>query len=120
MALVARVGDFAGGYLKGGEQAGGAISDIVVDWPFWKPGPDRPDRCGPVRGWTFVFSSTQTTAFSGGFRVKPTTSRTLTSSFGSVENLNVSRRQRCRFQSRQMRARTRFPIGRLALWLTSA
>src|SRR5215207_9779300 len=35
-------------------------------------------------------------ALSGGFRYKPTTSRILASSSGSVENLNVSTRQGCR------------------------
>jgi hypothetical protein len=45
-----------------------------------------------------------TTALSGGFRYSPTTSRTFASSSGSVENLNVSRRQGCSFHSRQIRA----------------
>ena len=45
---------------------------------------------------TWLFSSMQsTTAFSGGCRYSPTTSRTLASSSGSVENLNVSTRQGC-------------------------
>ena len=69
------------------------------------------------RAWTWVFSSMQsTTAFSGGFRYSPTTSRTLASSSGSVENLNVSCRHGCRFHSRQIRRRrrTRSPTVRPA------
>src|SRR6476620_10236548 len=64
-------------------------------------------RIGAVRcrACTWLFSSMQsTTAFSGGCRYSPTTARTLASSSGSVENLNVSIRQGCRFQSRQIRA----------------
>ena len=45
-----------------------------------------------------------TTAFSGGFRYSPTTSRIFASSSGSVENLNVSRRHGCSFHLRQIRA----------------
>ena len=45
-----------------------------------------------------------TTAFCGGFRYSPTTSRILASSSGSVENLNVSTRQGCTFHLRQIRA----------------
>src|SRR4051812_24019275 len=52
-------------------------------------------RIGCVRSsaWIWDFSSTDTTtAPSGGSRYKPTTSRILASSRGSVENLNVSTR----------------------------
>src|SRR3954464_3786931 len=48
---------------------------------------------GAVRSnaWICDFSSTHsTTAFSGGARYSPTTSTTLATSSGSVENLNVS------------------------------
>ena len=45
-----------------------------------------------------------TMAFSGGCMYSPTTSRTFASSSGSVENLNVSIRQGCRFQSCQILA----------------
>ena len=65
-----------------------------VETPAGRPGPT-----------SRLFSSRQsTTAFSGGCRYSPTTSRTLASSSGSVENLNVSTRQGCSFQSRQIRA----------------
>jgi hypothetical protein len=50
-------------------------------------------RTGWVRSnaWIWLFSSTHTTiACSGGSRYNPTTSRTLASNSGSVENLNVS------------------------------
>src|SRR5664279_369492 len=50
-------------------------------------------------------SSTQTTtAFSGGCRYNPTTSRTFASSSGSVEKVNVSTRHGCSFHFRQIRA----------------
>ena len=45
-----------------------------------------------------------TTAFSGGFRYRPTTSRIFASSSGSVENLNVSVRHGCSPHLRQIRA----------------
>ena len=52
-----------------------------------------------------VTSSTHsTTALSGGLRYSPTTSRTFASSCGSVENLNVSRRQGCSPYSRHTSA----------------
>ena len=62
-------------------------------------------RIGAVRSnaWTCDFSSTQsTTALSGGFRYNPTTSRTLASSSGSVENLNVSAFHGCSPHRRQI------------------
>ena len=55
--------------------------------------PGATGRTGWVRSsaWIWDFSSTQTTiAYAGGSRYSPTTSRTLASSSGSVENLNVS------------------------------
>jgi transposase len=62
----------------------------------WRSGmPGRIGSIGAVRSraWTWDFSSTDSTiAFSGGLRYSPTTSRTLASSSGSVENLNVSHR----------------------------
>ena len=54
---------------------------------------------GAVRSnaWIWDFSSIDNTiALSGGFRYRPTTSRTLASNSGSVENLNVSTRHGCR------------------------
>jgi hypothetical protein len=46
--------------------------------------------------WIWDFSSMLSTiAFSGGFRYSPTTSVTLATSSGSVENLNVSTRHGC-------------------------
>ena len=69
--------------------------------------PGRSGRIGAVRSsaWIWDFSSTHsTTAFSGGSRYSPTTSRTLASSSGSVENLNVSARHGCRPHLRQILA----------------
>ena len=60
--------------------------------------PCRGGTIGAVRSSarTWLFSSRhRTTAFSGGSRYSPTTSRTLASNSGSVENLNVSRRHGC-------------------------
>ncbi len=63
--------------------------------------------------WTWLFSSTHSTmAFSGGSRYSPTTSRTLASSSGSVENLNVSRRHGCTWYRRQARATVASPTPR--------
>ena len=65
-----------------------------------------------------------TTAFSGGSRYSPTTSRTLASSCGSVENLNVSTRHGCRPQLRQIRETVANPMpssaasSRLDQWVT--
>jgi hypothetical protein len=59
----------------------------------------RIGRTGRVRSsaWICGFSPAQiTTAFSGGARYRPTTSRTLASGCGSVENLNPSVRCGCR------------------------
>lgn len=82
------------GCLESGEQRGGAIALVVVGRLLRQAWSQRQDRRGPVQGLDLDFSSTHsTTAFSGGFRYSPTTSRTLASSSGSVENLNVSYRQ---------------------------
>ena len=63
------------------------------------------------KAWIWVFSSTQTTtAFCGGFMYSPTTSRTFASNSGSVENLNVSTRQGCKSQRRQILATVPLPI----------
>ena len=45
-----------------------------------------------------------TTAFCGGSKYRPTTSRILAFSSGSVENVHVSTRHGCTFHSRQIRA----------------
>src|SRR5258708_12859851 len=64
------------------------------------------------RAWHWLFSSTQiTTAFSGGCRYRPATSRTLASSCGSAENLNPS----VRCGARQNRRHSR----EIESWLTS-
>ena len=53
--------------------------------------------------WICGFSSTlNTTAFRGGFRYRPTTSRILSVRSGSGEILNVSVRQGCRPKARQI------------------
>src|SRR6478735_4937161 len=47
--------------------------------------------CDLARAWTCDFSSTQsTTAASGGFRYRPTTSYTFSTNIGSLDSLNPS------------------------------
>lgn len=73
-----------------------SAADVVMGGPLGQAGPQRQDGLGAVRAWICDFSSTQTTtAFSGGLRYSPTTSVSLASSCGSVENLKSSRRQGC-------------------------
>ena len=105
VARVAGVGDLPGRHLQGREQGGSAVAHVVVGGFLGQFG--RIGRIGAVRSsaWICDFSSIQTTtALSGGFKYNPTTSRTLASNSGSVENLNLSRRHGCRFHSRQIRA----------------
>ena len=65
------------------------------------------------RAWIWDFSSTQsTTAFSGGARYSPTTSVTLATSSGSVENRNDSARHGCTPYSRHARATVASPMPR--------
>jgi len=69
---------------------------VVMGAPFGQPG--CIGNIGAVRSnaWIWDFSSTHSTiAFSGGARYNPTTSVTLATSWGSVENLNVSTRHGC-------------------------
>jgi hypothetical protein len=89
-------GDLAGGDLECGEQGGGAVPDVVVGAPLGLPGLHRQRHLGPVQRLDLGLSSMLSTiAFSGGFRYSPTTSVTLATSSGSVENLNVSTRHGC-------------------------
>ena len=113
MAVSGQAGllDPAGGYFQRGEQGGGAVADVVVGLFLRQPGADRQDRGGRLNAWTCDFSSTHnTTAFAGGCRYSPTTSRIFASSSGSVENLNVWTRQGCRSHLRQIRATDANPI----------
>ncbi len=48
-------GDGAGGDLQGGEQRGGAVSEVVVGTAFGQPGLQRQDRRGPVQGLDLGF-----------------------------------------------------------------
>lgn len=59
---------------------------------------------GRSRAWICDFSSTQNTrARSGGSRHRPTTSWTLSTKYGSVDNLKVCDRCGCRPNARQIR-----------------
>ncbi len=105
MPGLAGVDDRAGSDLERGEQRGGAVAEVVVGGLLRQSRTQRQDRGGPLQGLDLAFSSMQsTTAFSGGCKYSPTTSRTFASSSGSVENVNVSTRQGCRSQLRQIRA----------------
>jgi hypothetical protein len=102
---VALVGDPPGGHLQRGKQRRGAVAGVVMGVPLGRPGASG--RTGWVRSsaWIWDFSSRHsTTALSGGSRYSPTTSQTLASSSGSVENLNVAVCQGLRPCSRQTRA----------------
>ena len=69
VAVVAAVGDLAGGDFQGGKQGGGAVALVVVGGLLGQAGPDG--RIGWVRlsAWIWDFSSTQSTiAFCGGSR----------------------------------------------------
>jgi hypothetical protein len=77
------------------------------------------------RAWIWDFSSTHsTTAFCGGARYRPTTSVTLATSSGSVENLNVSERHGWMPNSRHARVTVASPSlslrasNRLDQWVT--
>jgi hypothetical protein len=124
VARPAGVGDAAGGDLQGGEQRG-AVAEVVVGVPLGPAG--RTGREGWVRSsaWICDFSSTHSRiACAGGFRESPTTSRTLTSSSGSVENLNVWICQGLRSCSAHARATVLWLIpssvarSRLDQWVT--
>src|SRR5215469_8779750 len=61
-------------------------------------------HAGLSRRSTWLFSSThRTTARSGGFRYKPTMSRTFSTNCGSLENLKFSTRCGCSPKARQIR-----------------
>src|SRR5450759_110910 len=85
------------------------VIGAVPSPPWWE---DRLEGVSHVsltdrgsRAWICVFSSTdRTIARSGGAIYRPTTSRTLVTSSGSVLNLNVSVRWGLRFASAQIRA----------------
>ena len=81
------------------------MADVVVACAA-RPGPGVIGRSGWVRSraWTWLFSSThRTMARSGGVRYSPTTSRTFSTKYGSVESLNVSARCGFRPNARQIR-----------------
>jgi len=82
----ALVGHLAGGDLQRCEQGGGPVPHIIVGAPLGAARAERQVRGGASKRLDLALSSTQTTmARSGGSRDRPTTSRTLASSWGSVE-----------------------------------
>ena len=76
--------DFAGAHLQGGEQCRGGYSHAALE-----PDPSaRAAGCGPAPALA-TSRPRKTTACSGGFRYKPTISRTFSTKNGSFDNLNV-------------------------------
>jgi hypothetical protein len=64
--------------IEGGVEVGGAVALVVVGATLGVPGINGSTGAVRSRAWTWVFSSTHnTTAASGGFKYRPTTSRTL-------------------------------------------
>ena len=62
-------GDLAGGDLQRGEQAGGAVADVVVGLLLGNALAQRQNRLGPIQRLDLDFSSTlTTTAPAGGSR----------------------------------------------------
>ena len=99
---VAGVGDLAGGDLQRGEQRGGAVPDVVVGAPSpaGRAAAAASARSGPAPGSGTSRPRTAPRPCPAGSGTGPTTSRTLASSCGSVENLNVSARHGCSPHSR--------------------
>jgi hypothetical protein len=86
----AHAGDLVGGDFECGEQAGGAVPDVVVGAFLGLPGLHRQRLLGRFNAWIWDFlSMLSTIAFSGGCRYSPTTSVTLATNSQSVENLNL-------------------------------
>ena len=102
-----------GGDVERGVEVGGAVALVVVGAPLGRPGISG--RIGAVRSsaWIWVFSSTHsTTAASGGFRYRPTMSRTLSMNSGSGDSLNVSIRCGLSPNARQIRTDRRLATSR--------
>jgi len=80
------------GDIKRRVQVGRPVADVVVAAPLrHTPGISGSTGAERSSAWICAFSSTQsTTAASGGFRYRPTMSRTLSMSCGSGESLNAS------------------------------
>ena len=89
---MAGVGDPTGGHLQGREQRGGAVAEVVLGAPLDPSRRHWLDRLGPLQrpDLGLLVHTHSTMACAGGSRYSPTTSRTLASSCGSVENSNVS------------------------------
>ncbi len=85
------------------------MPDVIVAAFSGTPGRSGSTGAARSSAWAWGFSSTHsTTALSGGLRYRPTTSRTLASSCGSVENLKLSARHGCSPYSRHTLATLTF------------
>ena len=77
MTPVTFADQISAGDIQSGKQRRGAVALIIVREAFDLTRPHRPQRLRPVSAWICAFSSTHNTkARSGGFRYKPTMSRT--------------------------------------------
>ena len=88
------MGDLAGGDLQCGEQRGGAVAHVVVGAAARpaRAAPAASAGCAPGPGAGTSRRRRPRRPCRAGSRYSPTTSRTLASSWGSVENLKVSSR----------------------------
>src|ERR1700689_4549449 len=100
---------------------------VIVGPLLWQTGAERQNRLVRSRACTCDFSSTHSTmACSGGFRYRPTMSRTFSTSHGSVDSLNVPLRCGCSPKLRQMRTTalwlspTSFARDRVLHWVAAA
>ena len=105
-AVVAGVGHFPGRDLQRREQAGGAVADVVVGGLLRQPGPHRQHRRGAVQRLhlRFLVDADHDRVLAAGSNTTRQRHGPSRPTRGSVENLNVSRRHGCSFQSRQIRA----------------
>ena len=83
--------DLAGGQVEGGEEVGDAVALVVMGSSLDLARAHRQRRLGPIEGLDAGFLIDDITAVrSGGFMYNPTTSRTLSTNWGSSDSLKVS------------------------------
>jgi hypothetical protein len=92
---------FSAGDIQSGKQRRGAVALIIVRAAFDLTGRIGNSGCVRFSAWICAFSSTHNTnARSGGFRYKPTMSRTFSTNRGSRDSVNVSLRWGCSAKAR--------------------
>ncbi len=94
----------AGGYIQSGEKRRGPVAHVIMTLAGRSARSQREDWPCPIQCLNLTFSSTHnTSARSGGFRYRPTMSRTFSTKNGSEDTLNVSTRWGCNENARHMR-----------------